>query len=98
MRRRTPDWAALKTKGMREGVTVRRLSDGTWVATSASDPRAACRVTTGRCECRGHAFTGRCKHRALLLAATAEELFRGAHQDGRGRPDAAKLAAGVSQG
>ncbi len=89
MRRYTLDWTALKAKGMKEGVTVRRLLDGTWVATSASDPRAAYRVTPGRCECRGHAFTGACKHRALLLAAMAEELFTDASQGGRGRREAA---------
>ncbi len=89
MRRHTLDWTALKAKGIREGVTVRRLSDGTWIATSASDPHAAYKVTTGGCECRGHAFTGHCKHRALLLAAMAEELFTDASQDGRGKREAA---------
>ncbi len=83
---------------MKEGVTVRRLGDGTWIATAASDPHAAYKVTTGRCECCSHAFTGHCKHRALLLAAMAEELFTSAHQDGRGRPDVAKVPAEVSQG
>ncbi len=89
MRRHTLDWTALKAKGMKEGVMVRRLGDGTWIATAASDPHAAYKVTTGRCECRGHAFTGHCKHRALLLAAMAEELFTDASQGGRGRREAA---------
>src|SRR5215211_3088345 len=59
-------WSELFGKAVREGVAVRQTGAGMWIATSASDARAAYVVSLGECECRGHEFHGYCKHRALL--------------------------------
>lgn len=59
-------WHQMFQKAVREGVQVRQLGSGMWVATSASDPRVAYAVSLSECECRGHEYHGYCKHRAML--------------------------------
>ncbi|MDP9366990.1 MAG: hypothetical protein M3Q03_01735 [Chloroflexota bacterium] len=62
------DWERLAAKAVKEGIEVRRLSTGQWVAGSGSDAAKAYLVSLDRCECDGHGWTGRCKHRAALAS------------------------------
>ncbi|HEV2123845.1 MAG TPA: hypothetical protein VGW38_13860 [Chloroflexota bacterium] len=59
-------WTAMFEKAVREGVAVRQLGSGAWIATSGSDGRKAYAVSLGECECPGHEYHGYCKHRAML--------------------------------
>ena len=60
-------WSAVKERGEREGVQVRQLGCGAWIATSGTDVGGAYVVTFHDCECRA-ALEGDpvCKHRAAL--------------------------------
>jgi hypothetical protein len=59
-------WQELFAKAVREGVQVRQLGSGQWVATSGTDNAKAYAVSLHACECPGHEYHGRCKHRAAL--------------------------------
>jgi len=59
-------WTALFVKAVREGVQVRQLGSGAWVASSGTTADRAYEVALSGCECPGHQHHGRCKHRAML--------------------------------
>lgn len=60
-------WQAAIKRADAEGVTVRQLQCGVWVATSGTDANGAYIVTPTGCECRAAAEGDPiCKHRAAL--------------------------------
>jgi len=64
----TPErWQAALTRAHAQGVTVRQIMCGAWVATSGTDNDSAYLVTSHGCECAaGVALDPVCKHRAAL--------------------------------
>ncbi len=61
-------WARMLAKAHAEGIQIRQLGSGLWIATSGTDPDAAYEVNLCDCECPGHAYHAYCKHRAALAA------------------------------
>lgn len=61
-------WARMLAKAHAEGIQIRQLGSGLWIATSGTDPDAAYEVNLRDCECPGHAYHAYCKHRAALAA------------------------------
>jgi len=64
----TPErWQTALRRASAQGVTVRQIQCGAWVATSGTDSEAAYLVTSHGCECAaGVALDPVCKHRAAL--------------------------------
>jgi len=64
----TPErWQAALRRASAQGVQIRQIQCGAWVATSGTDTEAAYLVTSHGCECAaGVALDPVCKHRAAL--------------------------------
>ncbi len=64
----TPErWQAALQRASTQGVQIRQIQCGAWVATSGTDAEAAYLVTSHGCECAaGVALDPVCKHRAAL--------------------------------
>ena len=60
-------WQSALQRAIDQGVTVRQIQCGAWVATSGTDNEVAYLVTATGCECRAAAESDPvCKHRAAL--------------------------------